>query len=467
MPVTAPACVAFGVGERAREPEVGELHGAVGREEDVLGLQVAVHDALRVGVLEREQGLAHDLGGLRGREPAVGVEEVAHGPAVHVLHHHVVDAVDGAPVVDGDDVRVVQRGGGARLAAEPVDEPRIARQRAVQDLDRRPRGRARRRARGRPRPCRRRRCAPARGSGRRGSRAHGPGASAEAVVCAMLLDIVLPCGEALILGGSASRRIVPPGEARTVEATSKSRIGRTSERARRGSRRRSRPGRRPRRARVLAASSAAIKARPGARRRPTPTRSGGSTRRRSGPSVRPIVPVGGREPRDARRAPGRASSRSCSPARDRRLVRGALPDRGRRAPGRSACTAPTHWVVGRLAGHRGSSDYFLGGPPPAAARAEDRLRDLPAGPTAPTRPGSTRAARSRRRSPRSSCWRSAPRRTRRAGRSLAVRCSASSQIVTDVAVQHEDERLEEVLAASGRSRATRRDARGRRGSVGA
>ncbi len=63
---------AFGVG--AGESEVGHLHHALGRDRDVLGLDVAVHDALAMRVLEGEQGLAHDVGGLRGLEAALVVQ---------------------------------------------------------------------------------------------------------------------------------------------------------------------------------------------------------------------------------------------------------------------------------------------------------------------------------------------------------------------------------------------------------
>ena len=124
------------VGVGASEPEVGHLHHALGRHEDVLGLDVAVHDALRVRVAEREQGLPHDLAGLRGLEGAVEVQQVADAPAPHVLHDHVIDAVDRAPVVYRDDVGVGEPGGRPRLTAEPVDERLVARERAVQHLDR-------------------------------------------------------------------------------------------------------------------------------------------------------------------------------------------------------------------------------------------------------------------------------------------------------------------------------------------
>ena len=87
-------------------------------------------------VAEREQGLSQHLGSLGRLELAVAVQELPRRAPAHVLHDHVVDAVDGAPVVDGDDVGVRQARRGACLPAEPIDEGLVARERAVQDLDR-------------------------------------------------------------------------------------------------------------------------------------------------------------------------------------------------------------------------------------------------------------------------------------------------------------------------------------------
>ena len=119
-----------------REAEVGDLHDPVLRDEEVLGLHVAMDEPLVMRVSEREERLAEDLGGLRRLHPSLLVQEVPDARAPHVLHDHVVDAVDGAPVVDGDDVGVREAGGGAGLAPEPVDERGIACEGAMEHLDR-------------------------------------------------------------------------------------------------------------------------------------------------------------------------------------------------------------------------------------------------------------------------------------------------------------------------------------------
>ena len=49
------------VEERAREPEVGHLHQALGVEKHVGGLQVAMHQLGGVHVLDRLEALVHDV----------------------------------------------------------------------------------------------------------------------------------------------------------------------------------------------------------------------------------------------------------------------------------------------------------------------------------------------------------------------------------------------------------------------
>ena len=56
--------------EQLGEAEVGDLHAAARVEQDVLGLDVAVHDALVVRVLQRVADLRHDRERLARRERA-------------------------------------------------------------------------------------------------------------------------------------------------------------------------------------------------------------------------------------------------------------------------------------------------------------------------------------------------------------------------------------------------------------
>jgi hypothetical protein len=95
---------------RASEAEVEDLDLAVVLDEDVLGLDVAVDDALGVRLGEAEAGLVDDGDGLRGVQRA---SKLCHALSVHaleVVHQHVHVAVGAQAAVEGaDHVRVGQR----------------------------------------------------------------------------------------------------------------------------------------------------------------------------------------------------------------------------------------------------------------------------------------------------------------------------------------------------------------------
>jgi hypothetical protein len=123
-------------GGTAGDPEVGHLHASVAVDDDVVRLDVAVHDPVPVRVRERCEDLARvlDDDARRGRAPRH--DELLDVAAVEELHRDVVRPLRLAPVVDRDDVRVRERGGALRLAAEPLDELVVARVALVEDLDR-------------------------------------------------------------------------------------------------------------------------------------------------------------------------------------------------------------------------------------------------------------------------------------------------------------------------------------------
>ncbi len=122
------------LGER-REAEVRDLHASAG-EENVRGLQIAVHDARAV---RRRDGRSHGLdhvaraaeGGVRLARELVGEALVAE------LHHEIrVAARPEAEVVDDDDVRMGQPSRGARLPPETLEALRIGGGGRRQELDR-------------------------------------------------------------------------------------------------------------------------------------------------------------------------------------------------------------------------------------------------------------------------------------------------------------------------------------------
>ena len=123
-------------GQGGRYPEVGHLHLAVVAHDDVAELDVAVHETGVVGAAERLGHVRRDLCGPVGTETPGGTQHVGHVAAHDVLHDDVVGALLLAPVVDADDVGVVEGGRSLRLPAEPLDEARIIGELREQDFHR-------------------------------------------------------------------------------------------------------------------------------------------------------------------------------------------------------------------------------------------------------------------------------------------------------------------------------------------
>ena len=104
-------------------------------DEDVGRLDVAVDEPGLVGEVQGGGDLAGDLGGLLGRDVAVGAQDVGQRAAVDELHGDEVRAGVLAPVVDADDVGVAEVGRGLGLAAEPLDEVGVDGELGEQHLD--------------------------------------------------------------------------------------------------------------------------------------------------------------------------------------------------------------------------------------------------------------------------------------------------------------------------------------------
>ena len=120
---------------RAGDAEVRHLDDALGVDDHVVRLDVAVDDAVAVRVAERGEDLARvrDRDGHRA-EPA-RADQLLERPPLDVLHDDVVGAVRLASIEDGDDVRVREAGGMRRLSAEALDELLVVRVAAVEHLD--------------------------------------------------------------------------------------------------------------------------------------------------------------------------------------------------------------------------------------------------------------------------------------------------------------------------------------------
>ena len=122
--------------EGGGDAEVGDLHVAAVGDEDVAELDVAVDETCGVGGAQRAGDVGRDLGGTIGMQWPGGAQNVGHRPTRHVLHHDVVGAALLPPVIDADDVGVVEVCRSLSLATEPLDEVGVVREFGEEHLER-------------------------------------------------------------------------------------------------------------------------------------------------------------------------------------------------------------------------------------------------------------------------------------------------------------------------------------------
>ena len=106
-------------GDLARQAEIQDLHAAVGADEDVLRLQIAMRDALLVRRGQAERDLRGDLDRFARRHRLTG-EPLTQRLADEQFQHRVGDALLHAEIVNGEDVRVRERRDGFGLALESI-----------------------------------------------------------------------------------------------------------------------------------------------------------------------------------------------------------------------------------------------------------------------------------------------------------------------------------------------------------
>jgi hypothetical protein len=119
------------------QAQVAQLGHAGARGEDVVGLDVAVDDVARVGVLQAAGDVQGDVDGVADRQFAVLLEQQLGAGPVDVLQHQVVLA-GGAVLADvqsADDVGVVEQDTGLGLAVEAVDVVLVAGQALAEHLE--------------------------------------------------------------------------------------------------------------------------------------------------------------------------------------------------------------------------------------------------------------------------------------------------------------------------------------------
>ncbi len=127
-------------GDGVCHAEVGYLGHPVLIDQDVLGLYIAVDDALLVRVLERARDLAPVADGFGLAKAPLRLDKLAHGEAVHVLHDKEVVAFMLPGIVNRDDVGMLEPGDHAGLTLDAVDQLACRRpgHRIAQDLYRDP-----------------------------------------------------------------------------------------------------------------------------------------------------------------------------------------------------------------------------------------------------------------------------------------------------------------------------------------
>ncbi len=108
--------------DRTGDAEVGDLDLAVGGDEDVARLDVAVHDTVAMRIGERLGDPCSHGGRLQRRQRSLGADDRGERFPVDVFHDDEVGRLRLAPVEDRDDVGVAQVGGGLGLSAEALDE---------------------------------------------------------------------------------------------------------------------------------------------------------------------------------------------------------------------------------------------------------------------------------------------------------------------------------------------------------
>jgi len=111
---------ALGAAQRLGDAEIGNRGGAAG-EQNVVRLDVAVHDAALVRIGECARDVLHDRHRLRHGEATVREQSCAERLAVDVWHDEIRQPVGDAGAQHAHDVGMLQTGRQQDLAAEPID----------------------------------------------------------------------------------------------------------------------------------------------------------------------------------------------------------------------------------------------------------------------------------------------------------------------------------------------------------
>ena len=133
----AEARTATRLGDELGDAEIDQLHPALGVEQDILRLDVAMQHAFLVGSIDTTAfaDLADDLQGLP-RLKRAGPHRLAKIDAVDEFHEQVEEIAGLAEVVDGDDVGVREFGEQLGLALESLGKGRVGREGSGEQFER-------------------------------------------------------------------------------------------------------------------------------------------------------------------------------------------------------------------------------------------------------------------------------------------------------------------------------------------
>jgi hypothetical protein len=103
------------------DAEIGDFHAPSFIEQQILGLDVAMHDPVLVRVLQRLTDGGHDGQSLLRRK-AAGLHRLPEIHAIHKLHQEKVKAARLPEIVNRDDARMIERRECLSLTREPLRE---------------------------------------------------------------------------------------------------------------------------------------------------------------------------------------------------------------------------------------------------------------------------------------------------------------------------------------------------------
>ena len=97
--------------DRLSDAEVGQQRASVFIHQDIRRLEIAMDDPAAVSIVERIGDLRGQVRGQVGRQRTTG-QPVRQRATGHVVHHDIVMVLEGAGVIDGQDVRMAETPGG-------------------------------------------------------------------------------------------------------------------------------------------------------------------------------------------------------------------------------------------------------------------------------------------------------------------------------------------------------------------